>query len=109
MAEKPRKTEPRAESLDDRLDKEALAAAADKLIAAIKALLAPHKNRLLKTLTRAEVEQMAQAAIVGWIARRVEQAKRSDVEAESLDAFILACSQPPRGYPELNDSLDDLL
>jgi hypothetical protein len=73
-----------ARSAQDVLQAEATRAAGDGVIEQVKRILAVNPARTLKSLVRAEVDNIAIGAITGWIAKRDEQAKRPAPTTEGM-------------------------
>lgn len=61
--------------IDDQLDAETLRAAAAGVVEQLARTFAANPARTVRSLRRVEIENIAQAAISGWIRKRAEQVR----------------------------------
>lgn len=62
-------------SLQDELQEEATVAARESMIRMLEGMIQDNPERLIRSLTKQDLDWLAVAAISGWVVKRAEQAK----------------------------------
>lgn len=94
---------PRAPSLDDKLEAEAIDAAVALMVPVLKSFMEDKPSREIRELAKQHVGKIAIAAVSGWINKRAEQAARKGMTSLGADRFISL-----RHNEILDDPVDDV-